>query len=70
MGTGTVLATALGLDALTAWLARTRARRGRRGRAGLGRGRNDDGRPGVATSMTSGHQITITPANAHIEVTR
>jgi uncharacterized protein (DUF427 family)/membrane-associated phospholipid phosphatase len=55
VGTGTVLATALGLDALVTRLA---ARR-----------RNDRAGQAVATGMASGHTITITPANARIEVT-
>ena len=55
VGTGTVLLTALTLDWAVARLGRPR--------------RNQGGRTAVATDMTSGHQITITPADVHIEVT-
>jgi uncharacterized protein (DUF427 family)/membrane-associated phospholipid phosphatase len=53
VGTAAVLATALVLDWAAARLDR----------------RNERRRAGVATGMTSGHEITITPADVHIEVT-
>jgi uncharacterized protein (DUF427 family)/membrane-associated phospholipid phosphatase len=61
VGTGTVLATALALD----WLC---PQLGPRWSRWLGPRWNQRGRAVVGTSMTSGHKITITPSDAHIEV--
>ena len=60
VATATGLGAALALDRLAAWRA---------GRAGRGGGeRNQHGRAAVGNGMSSGHKITITPADAHIEV--